>query len=51
VKGVVLSRGESPVFGQGEGWHRGSPLGQTGVDVRPVLQHWEFGRLRPVLGL
>jgi hypothetical protein len=37
VKGVVLSRGRSPVFGQGEGHHRASPYGQSGVEARPVL--------------
>jgi len=47
VKAGVLSRGRSPVFGQGEGWHRDSPVGRSGVEARSVLQPRKFGRLRP----
>jgi len=50
VKDVVLSRGESPTLWWSEGWHRGSPLGRTGVDVRLFLQPGKFGRLRPGSG-
>jgi len=47
VKAGVLSRWRSPVFGQGEGWHRDSPVGRSGVEACSVLQPREFGRLRP----
>jgi len=43
VKAGVLSRGRSPVFGQGEGWHRDSrkAKGQRSPTCPPVWEVWE----------
>ena len=44
VKDRVLSRGRSPVFGQGEGWHRDSPVGRSSVEAclsLPAQEVWE----------
>jgi hypothetical protein len=49
VKDMVLSRGRSPVIRQGEGWHRDSPVGRSGVEARSVLQPEELGNLRLVV--
>jgi hypothetical protein len=47
----LKQREKSLPFGNGEGWQRDSPYGQSGVEARPVLQPRKLGSLRPGSGL